>query len=119
MHAKTDIIVVVIEGYAASLIGPDLEPVFHGPGDFIFIPEGVIHVAVNLSTKHRLIAIETRTDPNFNEDVIPLPEYDARTAKAVAELQRQFAVGCLDVPAHWDTKNIRPFMFADVDESDL
>lgn len=119
MHAKTDIIVVVIEGYAASLIGSGLKPVFHGPGEFIFIPEGVIHVAVNLSAKHRLIAIEMRTDPHFNEDVVPLPKYDTKTAEAVAELQRQFAAGYLDVPEHWDTKGMRPFMFADVDESEL
>src|SRR5262245_30901864 len=61
LHTKTDIIVVVIEGYAASLVGEDLEPIYHGPGEFIFIPEGVPHVAVNLSTTERLIAIEMRT----------------------------------------------------------
>jgi len=119
LHAKNDIIVVVIEGYAASLIGPELTPVFHGPGEFIFIPEGVMHVAVNLSTTQRLIAIEVRTDPKFNEDVVLTPEYDEKTAKVVAELQEGYAAGELEIPKHWNTKDTGPFKFADVVESDL
>ncbi len=119
LHAKNDIIVVVIEGYAASLIGPELTPVFHGPGEFIFIPEGVVHVAVNLSTTQRLIAIEVRTDPKFNEDVVVTPEHDEPTAKVVAELHKRYAAGELDIPKHWNTKDTGPFRFADVVESDL
>lgn len=119
LHTKTDIIVVVIEGYAASLIGPDLEPVYHGPGEFIFIPEGVVHVAVNLSTTHRLIAIEMRTDPKFNEDVTAMPEYDEKTAAVVAILHKKFAAGTLDHPKHWDAKQTGPFAFADMAESEL
>lgn len=118
-HAKTDLIVVVIEGYAASLAGPDLEPVYHGPGEFIFIPEGVVHAAVNLSTAHRLIAIEMRTDPLFNDDVIPAPEYDARTREIVERLQQQYAAGTLNLPEHWNTEDTGPFKFADVAEDNL
>jgi uncharacterized RmlC-like cupin family protein len=118
-HAKNDIIVVVIEGYAASLIGPELKPVFHGPGEFIFIPEGVVHVAVNLSTTERLIAIEVRTDPKFNEDVVPAPEHDEKTKKVVAKLHKQYADGTLKLPEHWHIEDIGPFKFADVAESDL
>jgi hypothetical protein len=110
---------MVLEGFAASLIGPDLEPVFHGPGEFIYIPEGMVHVAVNLSTTRRLIAVEARTDPKFNEDVVLSPEYDERTAKIVADLQRKFAGGELEVPEHWNLSETGPFNFADVNESDL
>jgi uncharacterized RmlC-like cupin family protein len=119
LHAESDIIVTVIEGYAASLIGPDFEPVFHGPGESIFIPEGVMHVAVNLSTTNRLIALEVRTDPTFNDDVVPLPEYEERAEKAVAQLQKQYADGTLNVPDHWDIKDTGPFRFADVKEASL
>lgn len=119
LHAKNDIIVTVLEGYAASLIGPDLEPVFHGPGESIFIPEGVMHVAVNLSTANRLIALEVRTDPTFNDDVVPLPEYEEKASAVVAELHRRYAAGTLDVPNDWDSSNVDPFRFADVDESSL
>ncbi len=119
LHTHTDIIVMVIEGYAASLVGEDLAPVYHGPGDVIFIPEGVPHVAVNLSTTNRLIAFETRTDPKFNEDVVPLPDYDTKTKAIVEDLQAKYAAGSLDIPKTWDITNTQPFTFADVDESEL
>ena len=119
LHTKTDIIVMVIEGYAASLIGSDLTPVYHGPGEFIFIPQGVPHVAVNLSTVSRLIAVEMRTDPQLNDDVTALPEYDDKTAVIVAELHKKFAAGTLDYPKHWDVTQTGPFVFADVAESEL
>lgn len=118
-HVKTDIIVVVIEGIAASLIGDTLEPVYHGPGEFIFIPEGVPHVAVNLSKQNRLIAIEMRTDPKFNEDVIPMPSLDEKTRKIVDDLHTKFEKGELDLPEHLKSQDFGPFKFADVSESDL
>lgn len=119
LHAKNDIIVTVLEGYAASLIGPEFEPVFHGPGESIFIPEGVMHVAVNLSAKNRLIALEVRTDPTFNDDVVPLPEYEERAVEVVARLQKQYAEGTLNIPDHWNINDTDPFRFADVDEASL
>lgn len=118
VHARSDIIVMVLEGFAASLIGPNLEPVFHGPGEFIYIPEGVVHVAVNLSTHSRLIAVEARTDPKFNEDVVLSPENDDRATEIVADLQRKFASGELEIPEHWNLEEMGPFRFADVDEAD-
>ncbi|MBY5827912.1 cupin domain-containing protein [Rhizobium leguminosarum] len=118
-HARSDIIVMVLEGFAASLIGPDLEPVFHGPGEFIYIPEGVVHVAVNLSTQSRLIAVEARTDPKFNEDVVLSSEYDERASEIVADLHRMFASGELEIPVHWNVGEMGPFRFADVEEADL
>lgn len=119
LHEKSEIIVIVVEGYAASLVGPQLKPVLHGPGEFIFIPDGIVHVAVNLSTKYRLIAFETRTDPQFNEDVIIKPEYDKKTYKIVAKMQKQFNKKTLPIPQHWKIKDGEPFLFADVKESDL
>lgn len=119
LHQTSDIIVTVMEGYAASLIGPDLEPVFHGPGEPIFIPEGVLHVAVNLSTTHRLIAHEVRTDPKLNEDVILTPEYEERVAEVVADLQGRYMRGELPVPERWNISDVGPFRFADIRESDL
>lgn len=119
LHAENDIIVTVLEGYAVSLIGSDLESVFHGPGESIFIPRGIMHVAVNLSTTNRLIAHEVRTDPTLNDDVVLLPEYEEKAATAVAELHKKYAAGTLDVPSHWDTSDTGPFRFADVDETSL
>ena len=119
LHERTDIVVVVIEGLAASLIGGELEPVYHGPGEFIFIPEGVPHVAVNLSTTKRLIAIEMRTDPKFNEDVKPLAEYDTKAAAIVKDLQAKYTAGTLELPERLRGADVGPFRFADVSEADL
>ncbi|WP_280255232.1 cupin domain-containing protein [Nocardia wallacei] len=86
-HARSEIIVVCTEGYAATLIGPDLIPYFHGPGEFMYIPEGVIHVAVNLSPTASLVAVEMRTDPEFDDDVVLSPEYDIRAQSVANELR--------------------------------
>lgn len=110
-HAQNEIIVVCIEGYAATLIGPEQTPVFHGPGEFIYIPEGVIHTAVNLSTSNRLIAFETRTDPAFNEDVVMSPEVSDRAQAVASELQAKFAKNELEVPKHWNVQDMNPFTF--------
>lgn len=81
VHNRYELVVVVVEGLAATLLGPDLEPAVQGPGDFLLIPAGVPHVAVNLRADHRVLAIETRADPDFNNDVELLPELDAKAAE--------------------------------------
>ncbi|MBF5001535.1 cupin domain-containing protein [Nocardia sp. BSTN01] len=90
-HADSEIIVVCVRGRAATLIGPELVPYLHGPGEFLYIPQGVVHVAVNLSDTDDLVAVEMRTDPMFNDDVILTPEYDAQVADAVSRLRHQLA----------------------------
>lgn len=88
LHAHTEIIVCCVVGSAVTLIGPELEPFPHGPGEFIYIPEGVIHVAVNRSLTEPLVAIEMRTDPLFNDDVVLLPELEPAAAAAGERVQR-------------------------------
>lgn len=64
--------------------GPDLEHrEILRPGDFIFIPPGLAHVAFNRSDVPA-VYLGARTDPNGNESVVPLPELEAR----VAEMER-------------------------------
>ncbi|SCL25150.1 Uncharacterized protein, RmlC-like cupin domain [Micromonospora inyonensis] len=109
LHARTEIVVVCVEGWAATLIGPDFEPVLHGPGEFMYVPEGVLHSAVNLSFEHRVVAYEFRTDPKLNEDVVLVPEQEEAMLEAATELQRRFAEGSLKVPSHWGlTRTSRP-----------
>jgi uncharacterized RmlC-like cupin family protein len=45
------------------------------PGDYLFIPAGVPHVAVNRSTENAEF-IGTRNDPTANESVVLMPELD-------------------------------------------
>ena len=45
-------------------------------GDFLYIPAGVPHVAVNLSQTTPAVFIGARSDPNEQESVILQPELD-------------------------------------------
>jgi uncharacterized RmlC-like cupin family protein len=47
------------------------------PGDYIFIPENVLHVAVNRGEK-AAVCIGTRNEPTAQESVVFYPEMDAR-----------------------------------------
>jgi uncharacterized RmlC-like cupin family protein len=89
LHERHEITVYVLEGRAATLWGWELEPIEHGPGDLVYIPAGVPHVAVNLSEQARLIAIEHRTDPAFNADVKLLPDLYEPATEIAIELRRQ------------------------------
>ena len=46
-------------------------------GDYIYIPAGISHVAVNRSQTELAIVVGARTDPNEQESVVLQPELDA------------------------------------------
>lgn len=101
LHNEHELIVVCVEGHAATLVGPEMKPLFHGPGDFLFVPPGVEHIAVNLSQTDRLVAFEIRTDPHFNEDVEMTPHLEEYGQKVVDDLYDKIAKGKVKLPAHW------------------
>jgi len=45
-------------------------------GDYLYIPPGVPHVAVNRSTSTTALFVGARTDPNEQESVVMHPELD-------------------------------------------
>jgi uncharacterized RmlC-like cupin family protein len=90
-HAHNEIIVYCLHGHIAALIGPEMTPYFHNPGEFIYIPEGVVHVAVNLSETESATAVEIRTDPLFNDDVVLTPEHEDGVDDIVARLRAELA----------------------------
>lgn len=47
------------------------------PGDYLFIPAGVPHVAVNLSSSEPAVFIGSRNEPTAQESVVMRPELDA------------------------------------------
>jgi uncharacterized RmlC-like cupin family protein len=47
------------------------------PGDYLFIPAGIPHVAEN-RTDTAAVFMGARTDPAANESVVLLPDLDAR-----------------------------------------
>lgn len=76
-HARSEIVVACVCGRAVTLVGPELTPYVHGPGEFLYVPENVVHVAFNPSATESLVAVEMRTDPEFDGDVVLTPEYEA------------------------------------------
>ena len=51
-------------------------------GDYLYIPAGVPHVAVNRSQAEPLVAVGGRTDPNEQESVVLRPELDDKVPGA-------------------------------------
>ena len=101
-HAQHEMIVVIVDGWAATLIGEQLTPLLHGPGEFLFIPAGVTHVAVNLSRRHDLIAVEARADADFNRDVVLTPSHDQAAQRVAGRLRQNAEAGRLGLPVGWD-----------------
>ena len=52
-------------------------------GDYLYIPAGVSHVAVNRSQTEPLVVVAARTDPNEQESVVLQPELDAAVPAAL------------------------------------
>jgi uncharacterized RmlC-like cupin family protein len=48
------------------------------PGDFLFIPANVPHVAVNRSKTTPAVFVGVRNEPTAQESVVMLPEFDAK-----------------------------------------
>ena len=45
-------------------------------GDFVYIPSDLPHLPYNLSATESCVAVIARTDPNEQESVVLLPEFD-------------------------------------------
>jgi uncharacterized RmlC-like cupin family protein len=113
IHKNNELIIFFTEGWAATLFGPELTPIIHGPGETLYVPEGVIHMGVNLSAEHRIVGMEIRTDPYFNEDVVIMTELEEKAAQIAAELQAQFKAGTLKLPKDFAERGYGPFAPAD------
>ncbi len=77
-HEKHETAIYVLQGGADHWYGENLEHhVVAGPGDYIYIPAGIPHVAVNRSQTEPVVAVVARTDPNEQESVVMRPDLDA------------------------------------------
>ncbi len=78
LHVRHETAIHVLSGEAEMWFGEALqEHVVTGPGDYLYIPPGVPHVAANMSQTEPVIAVIARTDPNEQESVVLLPHLDA------------------------------------------
>ncbi|WP_309115216.1 cupin domain-containing protein [Saccharothrix sp.] len=95
-HVEHELVVTVVDGWAATFLGEQLEEVtIQGPGDFLYIAADTPHMAVNLSTDTRVLAVEARTDPAFNGDVVLMPELDEHVSGRITALREDFTAGRL------------------------
>jgi uncharacterized RmlC-like cupin family protein len=111
VHAETEIIIAVLAGHAATVVWEDgvPRPLLHGPGEMCYVPAGQPHCAVNLSPDHGVLAMEFRTDPAFNDDVVLLPELEEQVLAVTAELRRA------GVPTDGGTEERAPHPFVDLE----
>ncbi|MGH7861404.1 MAG: cupin domain-containing protein [Candidatus Dormibacteraceae bacterium] len=76
-HDHHETALYVLSGEAEMWYGEDLrERLVCRPGDFVYIPAGVPHLPINLSSTEPCLAVVARTDPSEQESVSLLPELD-------------------------------------------
>jgi len=72
MHEGYETAIYVLEGRVETRYGDGLrQSVISEAGDFLFIPPGIPHEAVNLSNTEPARAIVARNDANEQERVVP------------------------------------------------
>jgi uncharacterized RmlC-like cupin family protein len=78
-HEHHETAIHVLSGEIDMWSGSDLsQHDFCRAGDYIYIPAGVPHVAVNRSQTESATAVAARTDPNEQESVVLTPHLDNR-----------------------------------------
>ena len=69
-HEGFETAIYLLKGNVQTFYGENLsKSVVNKEGDFIFIPNGVPHQPVNLSSTEAAIALVSRNDPNEQESV--------------------------------------------------
>jgi uncharacterized RmlC-like cupin family protein len=69
-HIGSESAIDIIQGTVLTRYGDKLQwSVVHGPGDFLFIPPGVLHQPTNLSSTQPAVAIVARNNPDEQEHV--------------------------------------------------
>ncbi|NJL47020.1 MAG: cupin domain-containing protein [Leptolyngbyaceae cyanobacterium SM2_5_2] len=69
-HDGFETAIYLLKGDVQTFYGENLsKSVINKQGDFIFIPEGVPHQPVNLSSTEEAVALVSRNDPNEQESV--------------------------------------------------
>ena len=73
-HRGYETAIYVLEGRVETRYGAGLRSsVVSEAGDFLFIPPGVPHEAINLSASEPARAIVSRNDPAEQDNVVPYP----------------------------------------------
>jgi len=77
LHEHHESAVYVVSGQVEMWYGENCgQYAIVDAGDFVYIPAGVPHLPANRSLTDPCIAVIARTDPNEQESVVLLPEWD-------------------------------------------
>jgi uncharacterized RmlC-like cupin family protein len=83
LHDGHETAIYVLSGECDLWYGEDLqEHDVARAGDYIYIPAGISHVAVNRSQTEPFVVVGGRTDPREQESVLLQPELDAKVPGA-------------------------------------
>ena len=84
-HRGYETAIYVLEGRVETRYGPALaSSIVSEAGDFLFIPPGIAHEAINLSATEPARAIVARNDPAEQDNVVP---YDGPGSRSAAPSQ--------------------------------
>lgn len=77
-HDGFETAIYLLKGEVETRYGENLsQSVVNSTGDFIFIPDGLPHQAINLSSTEEAVALVARNDPNEQESVQLYPMADS------------------------------------------
>ena len=77
LHEAHETALYILSGRAVMWYGEGLrERLEVGAGEFLYIPAGMPHLPANVSDSEPCVAVLARTDPNEQESVVLLPEFD-------------------------------------------
>jgi uncharacterized RmlC-like cupin family protein len=83
IHVGYETGIYVLEGTVCTRWGPNLEhEVVSRPGEFLFVPPGVPHEAINLSETEPARAVVARNDPAEQDKVQPFVPRDSDPTRA-------------------------------------
>ena len=79
-HTGHETAIYVLSGEAGMWYGEKFEDhLVARTGDFVYVPADIPHLPYNLSDIEYCVAIVARSDPNEQESIVLLPEFDNRT----------------------------------------
>jgi uncharacterized RmlC-like cupin family protein len=99
IHHAHETVIFVLDGWSLTFMGPDQEEAIAGPGEFLFIPRNVEHLAMNLSNTKPVVGLICRSDPKLYTNLELLPHIDNAVAEKVHILRAQHEAG--ELPKNW------------------
>jgi len=99
VHRSHETVIFVLDGWSLTFMGPEHEYAVAGPGELLFIPKNVEHLAMNLSITKPVVGLICRSDSKLYTDLELLPEIDQAVAGKIDEVRALHEAG--ELPKGW------------------